>query len=245
MYLRKKFVKTAERAKAPGDKLALMIFPEGTLVSRDTRPLSKKFADKIGIVSSKPFKILQLQELTSTCTLFEQADLDHTLLPRSTGLLFLLRSICPTIPDLQLLDVTIGYPGIPRKGYGQEYYTLRSVFFQGIPPPKIHIHLRVFKQSEIPFGEVSSKDCVKRGGEATTEEAAAFEDWLRKRWTEKDQLMERFYSTGSFSGRSLGGGVNETDPVEIPIRLRSPWEAVNAFAFFAPILVYWGHKKFW
>lgn len=31
-----------------------MIFPEGTLVSKDTRPVSKKFADKCGIVSRYP-----------------------------------------------------------------------------------------------------------------------------------------------------------------------------------------------
>ena len=32
--------------------LTLILYPEGTLVSKDTRPISKKFADKMGIVHS-------------------------------------------------------------------------------------------------------------------------------------------------------------------------------------------------
>lgn len=52
-YLGRKLIKIAERAKNTDKKLALMVFPEGTLVSRDTRPLSKKYADKIGIVSDE------------------------------------------------------------------------------------------------------------------------------------------------------------------------------------------------
>lgn len=30
--------------------LTLILYPEGTLVSKDTRPISKKYADKLGIV---------------------------------------------------------------------------------------------------------------------------------------------------------------------------------------------------
>ena len=37
----------AEREDKP---LTLFLYPEGTLVSKDTRPISKKFADKLGIV---------------------------------------------------------------------------------------------------------------------------------------------------------------------------------------------------
>lgn len=43
-------VDVAEQSKAADSKLALIIYPEGTLVSKDTRPLSKKYADKVGIV---------------------------------------------------------------------------------------------------------------------------------------------------------------------------------------------------
>jgi 1-acyl-sn-glycerol-3-phosphate acyltransferase len=51
-YLGKHLVKLAKRAQSAGEAFVLMIFPEGTLVSHDTRPVSKKFADKTGIVAS-------------------------------------------------------------------------------------------------------------------------------------------------------------------------------------------------
>ena len=50
VYLGKHLDKVSKRAQSVGDALSLIIFPEGTLVSKDTRPLSKKFADKSGIV---------------------------------------------------------------------------------------------------------------------------------------------------------------------------------------------------
>lgn len=41
----------AEKQDKP---LSLIIYPEGTLISENTRPISKKFADKMGIVR-RPF----------------------------------------------------------------------------------------------------------------------------------------------------------------------------------------------
>ena len=37
-------------AERDGKPLCFMLYPEGTLVSKNTRPHSKKFADKMGIV---------------------------------------------------------------------------------------------------------------------------------------------------------------------------------------------------
>lgn len=145
----------------------------------------------------------------------------------------------PAIPDLQLLDVTVGYPGIPPKGYGQDFYTLRSIFFQGIPPPEIHIRLRLIDLSSIPIGKVSVGDGVERGAEATPEETAAFEKWLVERWIEKDRLMDAFYRDGVFPSPK---GVDTTPAVEIPIKLRSVLEIGNAFCFAAPVAVYYGFK---
>lgn len=50
VYLGLHLDQIAKRAQSAGNALALIIFPEGTLVSKDTRPLSKKYADKTGIV---------------------------------------------------------------------------------------------------------------------------------------------------------------------------------------------------
>jgi len=201
-------VSIAQRAQRAGQAFALLIFPEGTLVSQDTRPLSKKYADK-----------------TST------ADMEHTLLPRSTGLHFILRTLGPAIPGLHVLDVTIGYPGVPAKGYGQDYYTLRSIFFQGVSPPKIHVHLRLYRVSSIPIGDTSGKNTVGHGAEASPEEAAKFDSWLRERWTEKDRLMDGFYRDGKF-----GPAAGPATSVEVPVRLLNRWEALDAYAWFAPVI---------
>jgi len=66
----------------------LMIFPEGTNLSANTRNQSKKWADKQGI-----------------------KDLQHQLLPRSTGLQYCLQSLQSTVD--WVYDCTIAYEGIP------------------------------------------------------------------------------------------------------------------------------------
>jgi lysocardiolipin and lysophospholipid acyltransferase len=47
--------KEAESEDVP---FAFILYPEGTLVSKDTRPISRKFADKMGIVSSNAFNLV-------------------------------------------------------------------------------------------------------------------------------------------------------------------------------------------
>lgn len=41
-----------KEARKENRPFCFLLYPEGTLVSRDTRPVSKKFADKMGIVCS-------------------------------------------------------------------------------------------------------------------------------------------------------------------------------------------------
>lgn len=206
LHLGRSLEREALRAQKSDNSFSLMIFPEGTLVSPNTRPLSKKFADKIGI-----------------------SDLSHVLLPRSTGLLFVLRTLAPSVPSLKLVDMTIAYPGIDPAAYGQEYYTLRSIFMQGIPPPKVHIHLRIFDVArDIPIGDVSKASGIGRGAEASESEREAFDLWLRDRWTEKDRLMAGFYRDGKFTPGKEGAN--------IPLVLRSNLDVLNAFCFFVPVL---------
>lgn len=166
--------------------------------------------------------------------------MQHTLLPRSTGLLFVLRTLGPTIPTLKLIDVTIGYPGIDPASYGQEYYTLRSIFMQCIPPPTVHIHLRVYDVArDVPIGDVSKAGRVTRGAEASESETEAFELWLRQRWAEKDNMLAGFYRDGKFPSAQ--------EAVDIPLELRSNAEVLVAFSCFIPIVaVYCGLKvKSW
>lgn len=188
--------KEAEREDKP---FAFILYPEGTLVSRDTRPISRKFADKMGI-----------------------NDMTNILLPRSTGLHYSLRSLSPRIPDLRLIDLTVVYPGIPRMGYGQSYYTLRSIFMSGVPPPAIYIHVRSFNvRTQVPIGDLSasnpallpdlSADKQTVEVEIPNKEKSEFDTWLRDLWQAKDDAITQFFHSNSFSP--------EQKPIEIPLKL--------------------------
>ncbi|KAK2461763.1 hypothetical protein APHAL10511_006226 [Amanita phalloides] len=196
--------KDAERERNP---LCFILYPEGTLVSQHTRPISKKFADKMGI-----------------------SDRTNVLLPRSLGLHCTLRSLVPRIPDLTLLDITVIYPGIPPLCYGQDYYTLRSIFFDGVAPPTIHMHFRLFKVAkDIPVGDLktvptdSTSDHVIEVDIPSTEKAI-FDDWLRELWEEKDNFITHFSDSDHTSNYSIN----------IPLKLRRKREFLDAFCFFLP-----------
>jgi len=112
--------------------------------------------------------------------------------------------------------------GIPEFKYGQSYYTLRSIFFDRIPPPTIHMHIRVFDVSrDVPIGDISATNPnvlpQKKGEAVETEvpddEKEAFDGWLGGLWREKDSMMARYLETGSFAEE---GGKE----VVIPVRLR-------------------------
>ena len=55
LYLIARLAELGRDAQAADRPLAFIIYPEGTLVSGDTRPVSKKFADKLGIVNQDIF----------------------------------------------------------------------------------------------------------------------------------------------------------------------------------------------
>ncbi|KAF7339880.1 Lysocardiolipin acyltransferase [Mycena venus] len=198
--------KAAEEHDNP---LVFFLYPEGTVVSKDTRPISKKFADKMGI-----------------------DDMTNMLLPRSTGLQYSLRSLAPRIPDLKLLDITTVYPGIPPMGYGQSWYTLRSIFLHGVPPPAIHYHLRLFGMNDVPIGDLSKTnasvvpDSKSSAVEVEIPEAekAVFDLWLRELWHEKDRSITRWFESSSFA----------TTSYEIPLKLRQKRDILDAFCFFLP-----------
>lgn len=70
------------------DPMWLLLFPEGTNLSANTRKRSKAWADKTGV-----------------------KDMEHTILPRSTGSFFCLNELKGTID--YVYDVTMAYEGIP------------------------------------------------------------------------------------------------------------------------------------
>ncbi|PWN36298.1 uncharacterized protein FA14DRAFT_53918 [Meira miltonrushii] len=228
--------KSDDAASGSASKLLLLIFPEGTLVSPLTRPVSKKFADKSGI---------------EDCT--------NLLLPRSTGLLFSLRSLAADIKDLKLVDYTIGYAGVPKAGTGQEYYTLRSTFMQGVAPPAVHVHFTIYSLDQSspnapPIGKLSESAAKAAEQDSTQEEKDAFSDWLLQRWREKDAMLTRFYKDGDFiSGQYLSkrgqlpkkadGKSDDIPFVEIPVKLRNFFEFGDTIAWGVSIVLIWATYK--
>ena len=178
----------APRPTARASPLWLLIFPEGTIVSDEERPKSIKYAEREAI-----------------------PDLTTMLHPRSTGLLFCLRTLLAQVPDTQLLDVTIGYPGVPLGSYPQDHYGLFSVFWRSVPPPTVHVHLRLYSDLTAPGCEIPSLVVKPQGdvpagqvpadtGLASPDESKAFERWLRALWIEKDERMKRFCRDQRFVG---------------------------------------------
>jgi hypothetical protein len=155
------------------------------------------------------------------------------------------------------MDVTVGYPGIPIGGFGQSYYTLRSIFMDNVPPPEIVYHVRMFNvQREVPL---RAQPTAQKGGmsvqerkeaaqaaskrpelvEPTKEDKKVFDEWLRNLWMEKDAWLEDWLQRGG-SGPlvPVEGKIQET---VIPVRLNKWQDELAIFIIFIPLLaVFYG-----
>jgi len=94
-----------------------------------------------------------------------------------------------------------------RDKYGQDYFTLRSSYFQGRPPKSVNLHFRRFKISTIPYND-----------------SVEFEKWVRERWIEKDDLLEVYQQTGRLPSQ-LDQGILDT-----AAKLHSILELLRMFA---------------
>jgi 1-acyl-sn-glycerol-3-phosphate acyltransferase len=115
-------------AAATDDPMWLLIFPEGTNLSPNTRPKSEAYAKKRDLPHP-----------------------NHCLLPRTTGLHFCLQELRTSVK--WVYDCTLAYEGVPADGYAQDYYTLRSLYLEGRPPSGVHMHWRKFHIDSIPLEE--------------------------------------------------------------------------------------------
>ncbi|RKP23570.1 acyltransferase-domain-containing protein, partial [Syncephalis pseudoplumigaleata] len=102
------------------DPLAMLIFPEGTILTEGTKETMIRYAEKEQLTIPLP---------------------RHCLLPRITGIQHVLRELRDGDVDY-LYDVTVAFEGVPPGSYPHEIYTLRSVYMLGGAPPAIHLHIR-------------------------------------------------------------------------------------------------------
>ncbi|GAA5893065.1 lysophospholipid acyltransferase family protein [Sporobolomyces salmoneus] len=216
---------TARDSVERNDPFQLVIFPEGTLYSRLTRPKSKAFAEAQGI-----------------------PDMEYTLLPRSTGLLYTLRLLSTLFPSasssstpspsLTLYDLTMAYSGVQPQTYAQSHYSLQSWFGRGISPPTVHLHLQTFKvdPSEIPIGQVRQSARPQHiETEITDEERKEFEKWIFERWEMKDRRMGRFKA----NGRGFEEEEKEGGKVEFEVEMRAEdWVRLTSVPIGLSIMYY-------
>ena len=176
------------------DPMWLMMFPEGTNLASCTREISRKWAEKNGI-----------------------KDMQHTLLPRSTGLHFMLKELRSTVE--YVYDCTIAYEGVPRGQFAQDIFTVGASYFGGRPPKSVNMYWRRFRVADIPLND-----------------AKLFDVWLRARWTEKDKFIEHYYRKGHFpadtgskttaSGKTLTGA----GYIESEVKPKRWYEFLQVFA---------------
>lgn len=148
--------KALQRLNKKAEAMWLLLFPEGTNLAPSTRERSSEWAKKNKI-----------------------KDMQHVLLPRSTGLQFCLQELRQTVD--YVYDCTIAYEGVPRGEYAQDIFTLKAAYLEGRPPKSVSMYWRRFKISTVPI-----------------DNDKAFDLWLQARWREKDYLMELYHRTGRF-----------------------------------------------
>lgn len=103
----------------------LLIFPEGTTLSRENLTKSESFAAKLGV---KP---------TS-----------RVLLPRVLGMWEAVKALDSSLDGIY--DITVGYSGIKETDEPEKVFTLMDLFYSGITPEKVHYHLSYIPLKEIP-----------------------------------------------------------------------------------------------
>ena len=178
----------------PKNPMWLMMFPEGTNLADSTREASKRWAEKNGI-----------------------DDMRHMLLPRSTGLHFILQELRKTVD--YVYDCTIAYEGVPRGEFAQDIFTVGASYFGGRPPKSVNMYWRRFRLSSIPL-----------------DDPKMFELWLRSRWSEKDMFIEDYLRTGRFpadhgtSKNSKGETIRGAGHIEAEIKPKYWYEFLQVFA---------------
>ena len=116
------------RARLDHLPLWLLLFPEGTNITPDTRARSSDYAKKKDI-SVEP---------------------RHVLLPRSTGLHASLLELSKDKYANHLLDTTLAYSGVKASECPQHKYQAADIFLKSKGPAQVHMHATLYQLADLP-----------------------------------------------------------------------------------------------
>lgn len=104
-----------------------------------------------------------------------------------------------------------------RRGqFGEDYYTLRSMYFEGQPPPSVNMYWRRFAVNDIPLNNLEE-----------------FDLWLREKWYEKDAIMDEYMTNGRFPASAEAISEAKTDRdgyIETEVKL-AQWGDLGSLIF--------------
>jgi hypothetical protein len=113
-----------------------------------------------------------------------------------------------------LIDVTIGYDQLHAEDCPQYKYPIQDVFFKGLGPKVVHLHISAFKTTDIAdFNDDDQKE--------------SFDKWLQDWYlNQKDELMDLFYTKGAF-------GTDRDTSFFSPVPQWYDWLRVTFFSWVA------------
>lgn len=121
---------------------------------------------------------------------------------------------------------------IRKGGYAQDYFTLRSTYFQGRPPKSVNMYWRRYAVPDIPV-----------------DDHEAFDAWVTQRWREKDELLDQYLRTGRFPSSELQAEDQsgaEDGFINTEVKIRSFQEIGTIFVVLATLtMVVRLGGKFW
>jgi 1-acyl-sn-glycerol-3-phosphate acyltransferase len=203
------FKKALGKLNKATDPMWLIIFPEGTNLSKTTREKSQKWAEKNNL-----------------------QDMKHQLLPRSTGLKFCLNELQDTTK--WLYDCTIAYEGVPPGQFGQDIFTLRSTFFEGRPPKSVNMHWRRFHIDDIPIQNTKAFEVWLRN--RWREKDYMLEYFNRNNRFPAEDFWKNHLDMGSESSQNGGKSIRSVPRPAVQIETEVKSGNWNEFVkIFAPI----------
>ncbi|CAO3632226.1 unnamed protein product [Cunninghamella blakesleeana] len=202
-------IRNLERSKKGNWPMWLVLFPEGTVISKEMREKSQAFAQKNNMEDNL-----------------------YTLLPRSTGLQLCANTLGDSVE--WMYDLTIGYPGIEPGDIPEDTLRLKHIF-TGKGPSKIHVHIRRYHISELPLQDdkAFSKWIMDRWVEKDKRMEQFYEEG---RFTSFDhgELDEACWINDE-SPLMDHAGIDGGHTYRVPIKLRHPFrESLGLWLYMIP-----------